>query len=138
MRWFTQPRARRFIKSFKEDVYEEFEDDIVEIRRLSESIRRRAQQSANVEARVSRLAVLECRDEVKESRRLMEQQRELLQEIANNLPREVGRHGTKLCISNAEVFLAQSVLGIGEAGDASGVSESPNPQNGSMSTLLGT
>lgn len=91
MTWYAQSRARRFFNAFKEDAYEEFEDDITEIRRVSDGIRRRAQQGANVENRLTNLIVQENRQDIKDVKKMLQ---------------EIGRHGKLLCISNAEAHYA--------------------------------
>ena len=104
MAWFTQSRTKRLIKSFKEDFYEEFQEGVTEIRRLSDGIWRRAQQGANVENRETNLRVRLCDQKLNDLR-------EQLRMVTYNMMEGVGRPGTGLCISNAEAFLAPTIGG---------------------------
>lgn len=72
MSWYTRSRAKRFINAFKEDAYEAFESDIIEIRKLSHGFSRRVQQGMLVENRTTNLIVQETRQDLKEIKELVE------------------------------------------------------------------
>ncbi|KAI9688410.1 MAG: hypothetical protein M1822_001359 [Bathelium mastoideum] len=62
MKWYMQKSIRRFLGSFREDMYDHFQDDVSLIKRLSQNVLREAQTSAFAEERYTRLR-LEGADE---------------------------------------------------------------------------
>lgn len=85
MSWYTKSKAKTFINSFKEDAYEEFESDIIEIRRLSDNAMRRAQQSAHVENRTTNLMVEATRQDSRETRQDVREIKQILTLFQQNL-----------------------------------------------------
>ena len=53
--WYTKRSSNRLLSSFKEDFYEKFEDQIANIKHISDSINREAQHASNSELRYLRL-----------------------------------------------------------------------------------
>ena len=60
--WYTRKSARRLLASFKEDFYEQFEDQISNIKSTSTSINREAQQGLGSEMRYTRLSMEDFRE----------------------------------------------------------------------------
>ena len=85
MVWYTKSRAKRFINSFKEDAYEQFESDVSEIRRLSGNIMRRAQQSVHIENRTTNLIVQETRRDSQRTGGGVREMRRILDSVHQNI-----------------------------------------------------
>ena len=57
MDWYTRKSIKRALSSFKEDFYERFEEQIQNIKRISQTISREAQHGSNSEIRYTRIAL---------------------------------------------------------------------------------
>lgn len=108
MAWYTKSRAKRFINAFKEDAFEAFEAGVSEIRRLSENIRRGAQQGMYIESRTTNLMVEENRHDIKEMKEQIPAVYGMLDNIRRILLQELGRNGKSLCLSNAQVYCSKN------------------------------
>ena len=64
--WYTKKSIRRLLASFKEDFYQQFEDQISNIQKISLKITRKAQYASQSELRYTRLLV----EDLKENQRL--------------------------------------------------------------------
>lgn len=121
MLWYTKSRAKRFINSFKEDVYEEFKSDIIEIRRLSNNTMRRAQQSMHIESRTTNLMVQETRQDSRETREDFRETREDVREIKQilaffqqNLTQKMHQDGKTFSLSHAKAYCAEMLTGCAQ------------------------
>ena len=53
--WYTEKSSRRLLSSLKEDFYKRYEDQIENIKSISQAVNRKAQQGSQAEQRVTRL-----------------------------------------------------------------------------------
>ena len=59
--WYTEKSRRRLLSSLKEDFYKRYEDQVENIKSLSQAVSRKAQQGSQAELRVTRLQVEDLR-----------------------------------------------------------------------------
>lgn len=123
MSWYTKSRAKRFINSFKEDAYEEFESDIVEIRRLSDNVMRRAQQSMHIENRTTNLMVQETRQDFIETIQDVREMKHILAIFQQNLIQKMHQDGKTFSLGHAKAYCAEMLTGC-----AQGAEESKGPR----------
>ena len=57
LKWYTKKSIRRLLSSFKEDFYQQFEDQVSNIQRISLKMTRKAQHASQSELRYTRLLV---------------------------------------------------------------------------------
>ena len=111
MSWYTKSKAKRFINSFKEDAYEAFESDIVEIRRISNSIMRRAQQSMHIENRTTNLIVQETRLDSQQTGQEVREIKQILRFVQQNLIEKMHRDGKSFSLCHAHAYCAAMLTG---------------------------
>ena len=117
MSWYTKSRAKRFIDSFKEDAYEEFESDIIEIRRLSDSIMRRAQQSSHIENRTTNLMVQESRRDSRETREDVREMKQTLAFFQQYLTQKMQMDGKTFSLSHANAYCTEMLTGCAQSSE---------------------
>lgn len=114
MLWYTKPRAKRFINSFKDDAYEEFESDVIEIRRLSNNIMRRAQQSMHIENRTTNLMIQETRQESRVTKQDIQEIKQILSCFQQNLIQKMDKDGKTFCLGHAKAYCAEMLIGCAQ------------------------
>lgn len=114
MSWYTKSRAKRFINSFKEDAYEEFEPDIIEIRRLSDNSMRRAQQSMQIEHRTTNLMVKESRQDSRQTKQDVREIKQILTFFQQNITQQMHLDGKSFSLAHAKAYCAEMLTGCAQ------------------------
>ena len=114
MSWYTKSKAKRFISSFKEDAYEAFESDITEIRRISNNIMRRAQQSMHIENRTTNLMVQETRLEFQQTGQDVREMKQILHFVPQSLIERMHRDGKSFSLGHTHAYCAEMLTGCNQ------------------------
>ena len=68
--WYTEKSSRRLLSSLKEDFYKRYEDQVENIKSISQAVNRKAQQGSQAELRVTRLEVEDLRQDLRRDLRI--------------------------------------------------------------------